>query len=54
MPHSTPNTNGNGTGQKHLDRQVEELLRQTPIIPFEQVRWNEFNRITLSGRTGPS
>ena len=46
MPDSLPNVNGN---RNDLDRQVEELLRRTPIIPFEQVRWNQCNRINLVG-----
>jgi hypothetical protein len=31
----------------NLDQQIEELLRLTPIIPFEQIKLNEFNRITI-------
>ncbi len=32
---------------KKLDKQVEELLRKTPIIPFEQIKFNEFNQIII-------
>ncbi len=30
-----------------IDRQVEELIRLTPIIPFEQIKFNEFNQIKI-------
>ena len=30
-----------------LDQQVQELLRLTPIIPYEQNKLNKFNRITI-------
>ncbi len=32
---------------KKLDKQVEELIRLTPIIPFEKIKFNEFNQIII-------
>lgn len=31
----------------HRDEQVNELLRSTPILPFEQTKFNEVNQIQL-------
>jgi hypothetical protein len=34
--------------KENVDQQVEELIRLTPIIPFEQMKFNEFNRIIFN------
>jgi len=33
--------------KKKLDQQIEDLIRLTPIIPLEQIKLNEFNRIII-------
>jgi hypothetical protein len=33
--------------KRKVDRQIEELIRLTPIIPFEQIKFNEFNQILI-------
>ena len=41
------NSKRNRNKNKNLDQQVEELIRLTPIIPFEKIKLNEFNQIII-------
>lgn len=45
------NSKRNRNKNKNLDQQVEDLIRLTPIIPFEQIKLNEFNRIKIIPNT---